>query len=131
VFRGDSRGALCHAIDSTVDDGAGDWLLYPGLAIGAVVSISGAFAILPKHTIVLWNAVQNGDIATARRMHFHIANASKEISKHDWPAGVKLVVNLQGRKCGPCRRPFVSVPPEQEERIRAALKKALAADLSN
>lgn len=105
---------------------ANDWLLWPGFAIGATGSISGAAAILPKHSIALWNATQKSDIETARRMHFHLTNVAKEISKHNWPAGVKLVVNLQGRKCGPCRRPFVSVPPEQEARIKAALKVALA-----
>ncbi len=109
---------------------ANDWLLYPGLAIGATGSISGASAILPKHTIVLWDAVQRSDIKTAQRMHFLITNVAKEISKKNWPAGVKLVVNLQGRKCGPCRRPFVDVPAEQRARIEASLKIALAADLS-
>jgi len=108
---------------------AHDWLLYPGFAIGATGSISGASAILPKHTIVLWDAVQRGDVKTAQKMHFLISNVAKEISKQNWPAGVKYVVNKQGRQCGPCRSPFVDVPEEQKARIDAALKAALAVTL--
>ena len=101
---------------------AHDWLLYPGLALGATGSISGAAAILPRHCIALWNAIQRSDIAAAQKLHFLISDVTREISKFNWPAGTKLAINLQGRKVGPCRRPFRTVPPEQEERIESALK---------
>ena len=45
---------------------AHDWLLYPGLALGARGSISGAAAILPRHSLALWDALQRSDIATAQ-----------------------------------------------------------------
>ncbi|WP_330555556.1 dihydrodipicolinate synthase family protein [Burkholderia multivorans] len=108
---------------------AHDWLLYPGFAIGATGSISGAAAILPKHCIALWNAVQGSDIKTAQKLHFIISDVTREISKLNWPAGTKLAINMQGRKVGPCRRPFTKVPEEQAERIRAALERANAVDL--
>lgn len=106
---------------------AHDWLLYPGLALGATGSISGAAAILPRHCLILWDALKRSDIATAQRMHFAITDVCSQISRYNWPAGVKLSINLQGRKVGPCRSPFNKVPDEQAERIAAALKRAEAA----
>lgn len=103
---------------------AHDWLLYPGLAIGATGSISGMAAILPKQTVRMWKAIQANDLRTAQRLHFVMTPVAREISKHNWPAGTKLAINLQGRKVGPCRSPFGpdTVPAEQAERIKAALK---------
>jgi len=103
---------------------AHDWQLYAGLAIGAVGSVSGAAAPLPKHCIALWNAVQAGDLARARRLSYAITDVSNQISTLNWPAGIKAAINLQGRPVGRCRAPFNPVPPEQEKRIAAALERA-------
>lgn len=110
---------------------AHDWLLYPGLALGATGSISGAAAILPRHCLALWDALQRSDIKMAQKLHFIISDVTREISKFNWPAGTKLAINLQGRKVGPCRRPFRTVPAEQEERIRVALQRANSVDLNS
>jgi 4-hydroxy-tetrahydrodipicolinate synthase len=110
---------------------AHDWLLYPGLAIGATGSISGAAALLPRHCLAMWNAIQSGDIARAQELHFAVTDVCSQISRYNWPAGVKACINLQGRKVGPCRAPFNRVPDEQLERIGAALKRAEAVDLSH
>lgn len=109
---------------------AHDWLLYPGLAIGATGSVSGAAALLPRHCLALWDAVQTGDIASAQRLHFAITDLCSQISRYNWPAGVKACINMQGRDVGPCRAPFNRVPDEQLERIAAALKRADAVQLS-
>lgn len=109
---------------------AHDWLLFPGLALGATGSISGAAAILPRHCIAMWDALQRGDLASARKLHFIISDVTREISKHNWPAGTKLAINLQGRKVGACRRPFTTVPDEQAARIEAALKRANGVNLT-
>lgn len=108
---------------------AHDWLLYPGLALGATGSISGAGAILPRHSLVLWGALQRSDIRTAQKMHFAITDVCSQISRFNWPAGVKLAVNLQGREVGPSRGPFNRVPDEQAQRIKDALARADAIDL--
>lgn len=107
---------------------AHDWCLYPGLAIGAVGSISGASAILPRHTIAMFDAIQAGDLHTAQKLHFLVSGVADEISRSNWIGGTKWVVNEQGRRCGPCRRPFIEPGEEQKARIRAALKVALAYD---
>lgn len=103
---------------------AHDWLLYPGLAIGATGSVSGAAALLPRHSLELWNAVQSGNVAWAQKLHFAITDVCSQISRYNWPAGVKACVNLQGRNVGPCRAPFNRLPDEQLARIEAALKRA-------
>lgn len=103
---------------------AHDWLLYPGLAIGATGSVSGAAALLPRHCLALWDAVQTGDIKTAQDLHFVITDVCSQISRFNWPAGVKACINMQGRNVGPCRAPFNRVPEEQLDRISKALKRA-------
>lgn len=109
---------------------AHDWLLYPGLAIGATGSISGAAALLPRHSLALWDAVQSSDIKTAQELHFVITDLCSQISRYNWPAGVKACINMQGRKVGPCRAPFNRVPEEQLERISNSLKRAEAYSFS-
>jgi 4-hydroxy-tetrahydrodipicolinate synthase len=109
---------------------AHDWLLYPGLAIGARGSISGAAALLPRHCIAMWDSIKAGDFARAQRLHFTITDLCSQISRYNWPAGVKAAVNLMGRKVGPCRAPFNRVPEEQIERIKAAIKRAEAFDFA-
>ncbi len=108
---------------------AHDWLLYPGLAIGATGSVSGAAALLPRHCLELWDAVQSGDVAYAQELHFVITDVCSQISRFNWPAGVKACINMQGRDVGPCRAPFNRVPEEQLERISNALKRADAMKL--
>jgi dihydrodipicolinate synthase/N-acetylneuraminate lyase len=108
---------------------AHDWLLYPGLAIGATGSVSGAAALLPLHCLALWDAVQSGDVKQAQKLHFVITDVCSQISRYNWPAGVKACINMQGRNVGPCRAPFNRVPEEQLERISAALKRADAMEL--
>ena len=108
---------------------AHDWLLYPGLAIGARGSISGAAALLPRHCLAMWNAIQSGNIARAQELHFVVTDVCSQISRYNWPAGVKACINLQGRKVGPCRAPFNRVPEEQLARIAEALKRADAVKL--
>ncbi|WP_180899682.1 dihydrodipicolinate synthase family protein [Martelella soudanensis] len=102
---------------------AHDWMLYPGLAVGAVGSVSGAAAVMPQHCLELWDAVQAGDLPRARRLNQAITDVSNQITTLNWPAGVKAAINLQGRKVGKCRAPFYDVSEEQRERIAAALKR--------
>jgi len=109
---------------------AHDWLLYPGLAIGATGSISGAAALLPRHCLAMWDAIRTGDVARAQMLHFAVTDVCSQISRYNWPAGVKACINMQGRKVGPCRAPFNRVPDEQLERIAAALKRAEAVELA-
>jgi 4-hydroxy-tetrahydrodipicolinate synthase len=110
---------------------AHDWLYYPGMALGAAGSISGMGAILPRHSLALWSALERGDLAYAQKLHFVMTGVSREIGQSNWPAGTKIAINLQGRKVGPSRSPFGpnTVPPEQVERIRQALRRADAFDL--
>jgi 4-hydroxy-tetrahydrodipicolinate synthase len=129
---GGSLETLCEILQTVGDKiavtWAHDWLLFPGLAIGAVGSISGASAVLPQHTIDMFNAVRKGDIRTAQRLNFIITNMSKAIGYDNWTSGMKAAINAQGRRVGKARSPFVPVSEEQQARIEAALKLANAGD---
>ena len=100
---------------------AQDLLQFPGYVLGAVGAISAVNTILPEHSIMLFDAVQRSDLATARRLHYSTLPVVQALGASNWPAGIKAALNLQGRHVGPARRPFIPVGAEQAARLAAAL----------
>ena len=105
---------------------AADWTLFPGLALGAVGTVTGAGAITPLQCLAMWDAIQNGDFETAQKMNNVILDIANQISTHNWPAGIKAAVDYR-RGVGKARAPFDSIPAEQVKRISQAIDRADAA----
>ncbi len=98
-----------------------DYMLFAGYAMGAVGTLGGMDATLPGHVIRLREAVERGDLATARQLHHTISAVARAVGATDFPAGIKAAINMQGRPVGRARRPYLPVVAEQESRIRRAL----------
>lgn len=109
-----------------------DAALFSGYALGAAGSLASIDSVLPQQTINLFKAVQSGDLDAARQLHQGIWGVVDAMGggAYDWPAAVKVAINLQGRAVGPARGPYAQVSPEQEADIRVALEAvgALRAD---
>ncbi|HEX6500846.1 MAG TPA: dihydrodipicolinate synthase family protein [Micromonosporaceae bacterium] len=122
---GGNLETLGRIIESVGDRIAVTWaqdpLMFPGYAMGAVGSISGINTILPEHSIRMFDAIQRNDLATAAAIHYQMTPVARAIGLVNWPAGVKAAVNLQGRKVGLARRPYVPLTPEQHSRLEQAL----------
>ena len=98
-----------------------DALLYPAFSLGAHGAISALTCAVPGVTVKLYDAVQAGDHATAKDIHFRL-NALWNAMRHDnLPACVKYVQSRQGLAFFHPRAPMEKVTDEQKKKIDAAL----------
>ncbi len=98
-----------------------DALLYPAFSLGAHGAISALTCAVPGVTVKLYDAVQSGDYATAKDIHFRL-NALWNAMRHDnLPACVKYVQSRQGMPLFHPRAPMERVTDAQKQQIDAAL----------
>lgn len=98
-----------------------DALLYPAFSMGAHGAISALTCAVPATTVAIFDAVQRGDQATARDLHFKL-NALWNAMPHDQlPACVKYVQSRQGLELYHPRAPMERVSEDRKRLIDAAL----------
>lgn len=129
---GGSFATLSELLDTVSDlisvTWAQDHLLYPGLAMGATGSISGTGAMFPAESIAMLDAIKRNDYDEAKRIHFALAPVTRAVMNgKNWPAWVKAVAELQGRKVGPARPPFVSLTDDEMALLEEGLDAARTA----
>lgn len=129
---GGSLGTLSHLLETVADQISVTWaqdhLLFPGLALGATGSISGTGAMFPAESIAMLDAIKRNDFAEAQRIHFALAPLTRVVMNgQNWPAWVKAVAELQGRKMGPARLPFVPLTPAEIGLLEQGLEVAKSA----
>lgn len=123
---GGSLATLSELLDTVADKisitWAQDHLLYPGLAMGATGSISGTGAMFPAESIAMLEAIKRNDYDEARRIHFALAPLTRAVMNgKNWPAWIKAVATLQGRRVGLARLPFVPLNDEELELVGTGL----------
>jgi 4-hydroxy-tetrahydrodipicolinate synthase len=106
-------------IYSAVDD-----LLFPSFCLGADGSIAAILTVLPKHSVALWNAVQEGDLNEALRLHEQMLPVWRAVGTADMSARVKTALALQGRPAGIPRHPILPVSAGVRDEIAFALERA-------
>jgi 4-hydroxy-tetrahydrodipicolinate synthase len=106
-------------IYSAVDD-----LLFPSFCLGADGSIAAILTVLPKHSVALWNAVQEGDLNEALRLHEQMLPVWRAVGTTDMSARVKTALALQGRPAGIPRHPILPVSAGVRDEIAFALERA-------
>ena len=111
----DGRGLVYTAVDA---------LLYPSFALKADGAIAALLAAAPGLCISLWNAVEQGDHATALDLHKKLLRIWNAIEDNNLPANVKTAMTMQGRAESRCRMPMSPSSPEQTAAIRMALGEA-------
>ena len=100
-----------------------DALLFASYLMGAHGSIAAILSVLPRQSVALWGACQNGDIDFARELHELILPVWRLLDAPDMSSRVKAALQLQGRPVGNARRPLQPVSPS----IRRELKRAIDA----
>ena len=125
---GGDLGTLTQLIETVGDRIAVTWsqdqLLFPGYALGAVGSLGAMDSVLPGHSVDTFQAVEQGDLETARKIHRGVAGVARAAYAASFPAGVKAAINLQGRRVGEPRRPYRTITGEERRRIADALATA-------
>lgn len=129
---GGSLATLSHLLDTVADQISVTWaqdhLLFPGLAMGATGSISGTGAMFPAESIAMLEAIKRNDFAEAQRIHYALAPLTRAVMNgQNWPAWVKAVAELQGRKVGPARLPFVPLTAAEIQQLEHGLEVAKSA----
>ncbi len=101
-----------------------DDLLYPSFLLGAQGAVAAILTVLPDLCVALWNAVQQGRLEEARRLHERILGVWDALAGADLPVRVKAALALRGRPVGPPRHPLLPATPAVVEQIRRALATA-------
>lgn len=99
-----------------------DALLYPSFALGSHGAIAAILSAAPKACVDLWDAVASGDQARALDLHQRLLPLWNAMFDDNLPACTKYAQGLQGCDAGLPRAPMPSASPEQQRKIRAALK---------
>jgi 4-hydroxy-tetrahydrodipicolinate synthase len=76
----------------------------------------------------LWNAVQAGDHAKARKIHESLLRFWNSISADNLPANIKHALSLQGCPTGLPRMPMPATTEQQAANIRRELDQVLQFD---
>lgn len=105
-----------------------DALLYPSFAIGAHGTIAANPAAVPGVCVTLWNAVQAGDHAKAKKIHTALLRFWNTIFADNLPANVKYCLAKQGVSSGIPRMPMPVTSKEQGANIDAELANVLKWD---
>lgn len=77
--------------------------------------------IIPKLNIELYDAVQRGDLAAARRSFYRQLPFLQFIVAHGLPRAIRAALELQGTTVGPLRAPLQALSPERVDELRRIL----------
>lgn len=101
-----------------------DEILITGLALGAVAGVGSTYNYLPAVYHNLMEAMEKGDMQTARELQMKSIQIVKIIIKYGGGVrGGKAIMNLIGIACGPCRRPIPPMSKEEYDSLRDDLQK--------
>ncbi|MDR1477311.1 MAG: 4-hydroxy-tetrahydrodipicolinate synthase [Planctomycetaceae bacterium] len=106
-----------------------DSLTLPILSLGGRGVISVVGNIVPKEIIKLCNAFDNGDIETAREIHYKIFKLCRNmLTLSTNPIPIKAAMKLLGRDTGELRLPLTSLTQDEEIKLHNILKLLLNDD---
>ena len=98
-----------------------DFTILPLMALGGHGVISVLSNVMPKETAQMCKAVREGDLATARRLHFKMLPLCRALFVETNPIPVKTALALMGKMDIEFRLPLVPMLPENEKILRKAL----------
>ncbi|KAF1074745.1 4-hydroxy-tetrahydrodipicolinate synthase [Halodesulfovibrio sp. MK-HDV] len=98
-----------------------DFTLLPLLSIGGAGVISVVSNLLPNKMASLCNAWNEGDISTARKLHFEMQPLNRAMFMESNPIPVKTALALQGKMDTDFRLPMVPLADENLKKLKAVL----------
>ena len=99
-----------------------DALMYPSFALGAHGAVAAILTAAPRASVILWDAVADGDHAAALDLHLRLLPLWNAMIDDNLPAAVKAALDFQGVAGGLPRRPMPVASNSQRSAIAAALK---------
>ncbi|NYT19611.1 MAG: 4-hydroxy-tetrahydrodipicolinate synthase [Methanosarcinales archaeon] len=114
-------------IENTMDEdfnviSGDDGLTMPIMCLGGSGVISVVANVVPEKMVRLVNAVNEGDMNTARQIHYEIAPLIRALFTETNPIPVKRAVELIGLNTGHLRLPLAPLSSENEQTLIDCLK---------
>jgi len=102
-----------------------DEVVIGALAAGCSGAILASANFMPDIWVKIYNAIQKGDLQTARELQYKVQKIARIIAKSG-PVGTKEALNMMGLKVGPVRLPLSvggELSYEEREELRLDLEK--------
>ncbi|MEM2912380.1 MAG: 4-hydroxy-tetrahydrodipicolinate synthase [Candidatus Bathyarchaeia archaeon] len=102
-----------------------DEVVVGALAAGCSGAILASANFMPDIWVRVYNAIQKGDLQTARELQYKVQKIARIIAKSG-PVGTKEALNMMGLKVGPVRLPLSvggELSYEEREELRLDLEK--------
>ncbi|WP_094227229.1 4-hydroxy-tetrahydrodipicolinate synthase [Methanolobus psychrotolerans] len=120
-------GKVSQILELTMDEdfvviSGEDGLTFPILAMGGAGVISVVANIVPEMMVKLADAVNAGDLATARKLHFEMAPLIRALFTETNPIPVKRAVELIGLSSGTMRLPLAPLSEENSVLLENVLR---------
>jgi 4-hydroxy-tetrahydrodipicolinate synthase len=101
-----------------------DTLIYQALIFGARGAIPATGNIAPRLLVEIYESFQRGDHTTAMAAQKRLTPIRLALTLGTAPGGVKAALALMGMSIGPSRAPINPLPPEKQQKMKAALEAA-------
>lgn len=107
--------------DFSVLSGDDGWT-FSIMALGGHGVISVAANLIPKEIKALVEAIEKGDVETARAMHYQLMPLFRGIFIETNPMPIKEAMRMCGMAAGNCRLPLCELLPENSVKLRHILQ---------
>src|SRR5712691_10180988 len=101
-----------------------DTLIYQALIFGARGAVPATANVTPRLVVDIYEAAMRGDHAAAQAAQRRLNPVRLSLTLGTAPGGVKAALALLGMSIGPSRSPVAPLPPEKQQKMRAALAEA-------
>jgi 4-hydroxy-tetrahydrodipicolinate synthase len=98
-----------------------DALTLPLMTLGGHGVISVAANLVPHDVKALTTALEMGDVALARKLHFKLAPLCRALFLETNPIPIKAAMHLSGLPAGECRLPLYRLSPDHMETLQEYL----------
>ncbi len=99
-----------------------DSFTLPMMALGGHGAISVVSNLVPTQMLALTNAILNGNLAEAQRLHLALMPLFEASCAETNPMPIKEMMQLFGKAAGPCRLPLCSVRQETRKSLIQAME---------
>jgi len=101
-----------------------DTLICQSLFFGARGAIPATANVAPRILVEIYEAFVRGDLAASKAAQLKLNPVRMTLALGTPPGGVKAALTLMGMSIGPSRSPIAPLPPEKQQKMKAALEAA-------
>lgn len=98
-----------------------DAITVPLISIGGRGVVSVVSNLVPGKIVAMVNAMLEGDIALARKMHYELLPLFQTAFVETNPIPIKEAMNMCSMAAGNCRLPLCDMKPENREKLKKVL----------